>query len=81
MRKVRKLSMAAVLTLMLCTCALAGTIETPPGTIETPPAPPPSASATGIIDTPPSAAQPVAAPTDSVVAVALNLMQSALTLF
>ena len=80
MRTFRKLSMAAVLTLMLSTYALAGTVETPPGTVETPPALQ-SALATGIIGTGPSDAQPVAAPTDSVVDFAFNLMQSILSVF
>lgn len=78
MRRLQQLSMAVVLTLMLGTYALAGIIECPPA-----PAPPPepsSVTATGIIETPPSA-QPVAAPTDPVVDVALNLMQSVLSLF
>lgn len=76
MRKLRKLSMAVVLTLTFGTCALAGIIETPPA----PAPPPPSATATGIIDTPPSDAQPVAT-TDLVVDVALNLLQSMLLAF
>ena len=80
MRNLRKLSMAVVLTLMLGTYALAGTIETPPGTIETPPAPQ-SATATGIIECPPSDAQPLAAPTDPVVDFAFSLMQSILSVF
>jgi hypothetical protein len=77
MRRLRQLSMAVLLTLMLGTSALAGTIDTPPA-----PAPePPSATATGIIECPPSDAQPVAAPTDPVVDIVLNLLQSALSLF
>jgi hypothetical protein len=78
MRRLRQLSMAVVLTLMLGTYALAGIIECPPA-----PAPPPepsSVTATGIIETPPSA-QPVAPATDPVVDVALNLMQTVLSLF
>jgi hypothetical protein len=78
MRRLRRLSMAVVLALMLGTYALAGTIETPPGTIETPPAP--QASATGTIETPPSAALPVALATDPVMDIALDLFQSALSL-
>ena len=79
MRRLRQLSMAVVLTLMLGTYALAGIIDTPPA-----PAPPPepsSVTATGTIETPPSGAQPVAAPTDPVVDIALNLLQGALSLF
>jgi hypothetical protein len=79
MRRLRRLSMAVVLTFMLGTYALAGIIDCPPGTIETPPAP--QASATGTIDTPPSGAQPVAPVTDPVVDIALDLLQSALSLF
>jgi hypothetical protein len=78
MRKLRLLSMAILLTLMLSTSGLAGIIETPPA-----PAPPPEpqqASSTGITDTPPSAA-PVTPATDPVVDVALNLLQSVLSLF
>ena len=77
MRKLRQLSMAVVLALMLGAPALAGIIGCPPE-----PAPePPSATATGTIDTPPSDAQPVAAPTDPVVDIALNLLQSVLSIF
>ena len=77
MRKLRQLSMAVVLTLMLGTFALAGTVETPPGTVETPPH---SATATGIIGTSPSDAQSLTAATDAVVDIVLSLMQTALTL-
>ena len=76
MRKLRQLSMAVVLTLMLGTYALAGIIDTPPV-----PAAPPSATATGIIDTPPSGEQLGAPATDPVVYIALNLLQGALSLF
>ena len=79
MRRLRQLSMAVVLTLMLGTYALAGIIECPPA--PAPPPEPPSATAPGITDTPPSGEQPVAAPTDPVVDVALNLLQSVLSLF
>lgn len=75
MRKLRQLSMAVVLTLMLANAAFAGTIGTGPE----PPPEPPSATAPGIIDTPPSDAQP--APTDPVVDIALNLLQSLLSVF
>ncbi len=77
MRRFRQLSMAVVLALMLANGAFAGSIGTPPE----PPPDPPSATATGITDTPPSGAQPVAAPTDPVVDVALNLMQTVLSVF
>lgn len=78
MRKIRLLSMAILLTLMLGTSALAGIIETPPA-----PAPPPEpqqASSTGIIGGPPNA-EPVTLATDPVVDIALNLLQSVLSLF
>jgi len=77
MRRLRQLSIAVLLTLMLGVPTLAGIIGGPPE-----PAPvPPSATAAGIIDTPPSDAQPVAAPTDPVVDFAFNLMQSILSVF
>lgn len=76
MRKLRNLSMTVMLTLVLATCAFAGIIGGGPE----PPPEPPSATAPGIIDTPPSA-QSVAVPSNPVVDVALNLLQSALTLF
>jgi len=76
MTKLRKMSMAVVLALMLAPSALAGITDYPPA-----PAPPPSsATAMGIIDTPPSAAQPVTA-SDLVVDVALDLLQSVLLAF
>lgn len=77
MRRLRQLSMTVVLTLMLGTYALAGTIGTSPE----PPPEPPSATATGIIGTGPSSAETAAAPTDPVVDFAFNLMQSILSLF
>ena len=77
MRRLRQLSMAVLLTLMLASGAFAGTIGTGP---EPPPAPP-SATATGTIDTPPSDAQPVATATDPVIDIALNLLRGALSLF
>ncbi len=79
MRNLRQLSMAVVLTLTLGTYALAGTIDTPPA-----PAPPPespSVTATGITDTPPSGAESVNPATAPVIDVALNLLQSVLSLF
>jgi hypothetical protein len=75
MRKLRQLSMAVVLTLMLGTYALAGIIDTPPA-----PGPPPAAAMDGI-DTPPSGEQLGAPATDPVVDIALNLLQGALSLF
>lgn len=80
MRKLRQLSIAIVLTLVLSASAFAGIIGGGP---EPPPAPPepPSATATGIIGTSPSAAQPVDMLTVPVVDIALNLMQSVLSVF
>ncbi len=77
MRKLRQLSIAVILTLVLSTYAFAGIIECPPA----PQPEPPSATTTGITDTPPSEAQLVAAPTDPVVDIALNLLQSVLSAF
>jgi hypothetical protein len=77
MRKLRQLSMVVVFALMLGNGAFAGIIGTGPG----PPPAPPSATATGSIGTGPSDAQPEVAATDPVVDVALNLLQSALSLF
>jgi len=76
MRKLRKLSIALVVTLMLSAPAFAGTIGTSPE----PPPEPPSATATGIIGTVPIA-ESVAAPNNPIVDLALNLLQSALSLF
>ena len=77
MRRLRQLSMAVLLTLMLGTYAFAGIIDYPPA-----PAPPPSSvTSTGTIETPPSFQQSLAASTDPVVDVALNLLQGALSLF
>ncbi len=78
MRKLRQLSMAVLLALMLGVPAFAGIIDGPPA-----PAPPPPASAMamGIVDTPPSDALPVTPATDPLVDVALNLLQGALSLF
>jgi hypothetical protein len=76
MTKLRKMSMALVLALMLAPSALAGITDYPPA----PPPPPPSPTATGTIGTGPSDAQPVAA-SDLVVDVALNLLQSMLLAF
>ena len=77
MRKLRQLSMAIVLALMLANAALAGTIGGPPE----PPPEPPSATEPGSIGTGPSDAQPEVVPTDPIMDVALNLLQSALSLF
>jgi hypothetical protein len=77
MRRLRQLSMAVVLTLMLGTCGLAGIIDCPPA-----PAPPPSSvMATGTIDTPPSNQQNSAGVSDPIIDVALNLLQSVLSVF
>ena len=77
MRKLRQLSMAVLLALMLGVPAFAGIIDGPPA-----PAPPPaSAMAMGIVDTPPSDPQPATPATDSLVDVALSLLKGALSLF
>ena len=76
MRKLRQLSMALMLTLVLATCAFAGIIGTGPE----PPPEPASAPATGTIETPPTT-QSVAEPSDPVVDVALSLLQSVLLAF
>jgi hypothetical protein len=78
MGRLRQLSMTVVLMLMLATYALAGIIDTPPA--PAPPQEPPSATATGIIGAPPSA-EALTPATNPVVDVALNLLQSALSLF
>jgi hypothetical protein len=76
MRKLRQLSIAVLLSLMLGAPAFAGIVDCPPA-----PAPPPSAMASGIVNTPPSEAQPVTPATDPLFDVALILLQSALSLF
>jgi hypothetical protein len=75
MRRLRKLSMAAVLTLALGTCAFAdvGIIGTPPA-----PQPLPPVQVNGIIGTPPGDVQCPATP-DPTVEVALFLVQSVLS--
>ena len=75
MRRLQQLSMAALLTLILATGALAGIMETPPA-----PAAPP-ATAAGTIETVPSDQQASAVPSELVAEVALNLLQSALSMF
>jgi len=76
MRKLRQLSMAVVFTLALSASVFAGIIgggpEPPP-----PPPEPAAATATGTIET----TQLVADPTNPVVDVALNLLQSLLLAF
>ena len=79
MRRLRQLSMAVVLTLMLGTSALAGIIDCPPAPASPPE--PPSVTATGIIGGPPSDAQLVAPATDPVIDIALTLLRGALSLF
>jgi hypothetical protein len=76
MRKLQRFSIAFTLTLMLCTSALAGIIDTPPAPV---PPEPPSATATGIIGTPLSV-EPIAPTPDPVIDVALDLMRSVLSL-
>jgi hypothetical protein len=75
MRRLQQLSIAAVLTLTLATGALAGIMESPPAPQALP------ATATGTIETPPSDRQDSAVPSESVAEVALNLLQSALSMF
>ena len=77
MRRLRQLSVAVLLALSLGAPALAGIIGGPP---EPAPEPPPAASATGIIGGPPTA-ESITPATDPVVDVALNLLQSVLSLF
>ena len=77
MRRFRELSIAVVLALMLANGAFAGSIGTGPE----PPPEPPSATAPGSIGTPPSDAQPEAPTTDPVMDIALDLIQSVLSLF
>ncbi len=79
MRKLRQLSMAVLLALMLGVPAFAGIIDGPPA--PAPPPPPASAMAMGIVDTPPSDPQPATPATDPLVDIALNLLQGALSLF
>jgi hypothetical protein len=74
MRKLRQLIIAVLLALLLGAPALAGIVDCPPN-----PAPPPSATTTGIVDTPPDL-QLVTPMNDPLVDVALNLLQSALSL-
>jgi hypothetical protein len=78
MRRLRQLSMAVLLTLMVSASAFAGIIDGPPA--PTPPPESPLATATGTIETPPSA-EAVTQATDPAVDVALNLLQSVLSLF
>ena len=73
MKSLRQLSAAVVLTFTLALPALAGEIQIPPRT--DPPPPPPSSSVTTDGDM-----QFPVATTDSVI-IALNLLQSMLTLF
>ena len=83
MRKLQQLSMAVVLTLMLATGAFAGIMQT--GATSPAPPDPPSATAPGIMQTgitqTPSDQQNSAAPSDALAEVALNLLQSVLSLF
>jgi len=64
---------------MLAPSALAGITDTPPAPVAPPEAS--STTATGTIETPPGGAQPVDASTDPVVDLALELVQSLLSLF
>jgi hypothetical protein len=78
MRILQQLIMAVVLTLALSASAFAGIIGTSP---EAPPPEPPSATATGTISTGPGDAQSIGAPSNPVMDVALNLLQSVLSVF
>jgi hypothetical protein len=73
MKKLRKFSMAVLLTFAFATCGFAGIMPTVPGPE---PPPPDSQSATGITDTPP---QSQTAPTD--IEFALSILQSLLATF
>ena len=75
MRRLRQLSMAAVLAIMLAPGAFAGII----GTVPEPPLEPPPASAPETIETPANT-QPGVLATDPVVDLVLDLMQSVLSL-
>jgi hypothetical protein len=77
MTKLRKMSTAVVLALMLAPSALAGITDYPPA----PAPPPPSLMTTRITDTPPGTAQIVDTATNPIVDLALNLLQGALSLF
>lgn len=81
MKKIQQLSMVAVLTFMLATSAFAGDI---PIGIAPPPPPGSSSPAPGQIETPGDAATPGITQTPglaSVEEVALNLLQSMLSVF
>lgn len=81
MRKLKQLSMAVALTLMLTTGAFAGIMETGAPS----PAPPPSAATAGIIQTgiiqTPSDQQNSVGTSNAFAEVALNLLQSVLSAF
>jgi hypothetical protein len=78
MRKLQQLCTAVVLTLMLTTGAFAGIIETP----KAPPPPPASSSATSPGEIPIPGDMPInSASSDSVELIALNLLQSVLSVF
>jgi hypothetical protein len=77
MRNLRQLGAAVVLMLALSACAFAGIIGTSP---EAPPQAPSSTMAPEPIGAPPTEPSP-AGPSDTVVDVALSLLQSALLMF
>jgi len=80
MKKLKQLSMVAVMTLMLAASAFAGDIWID----KAPPPPPPtgSSSKTGDIEIgKPSVTQDLSMPRDSVDGIVLNLLQLALTVF
>lgn len=79
MKKLHRLCMAVLLTLVLTTCSFAGDIGIPGA----PPSQPPSSSTTpGDILTPPGDTQgPSGLASDAVTEAALNLLQSVLLVF
>jgi hypothetical protein len=81
-KKLKQLSLATTLTLVLATGAFAGIMGTP----DAPPAPPPGSSSVattpGTIDTPtPGVTQGPGLASDPVTEVALSLLQSVLSVF
>jgi hypothetical protein len=78
MKKLKQISLAAVLMFTLATGAMAGITECPP---EATPTPPPSAPATETTDTPSPSAQTTNDATDQVIEFALTVLQSVLLAF
>ena len=79
MKKLQQLCMAGVFTLVLTTATFAGDIAT--GGFTQPPPPPPASSATTPGDIQTGGIQSTQAISDSVVEIALNLLQTMLALF